>query len=145
MDSRFGQHPHARTGIHFIPYMSAPPSCHSFSIHGNRSCDSQQCVETLQVVHGDPQLLQLCSICTTKVWLLALCPGHIWHLVFLDQECQPGSYLRPPCLETQVSSLRTEISSICHGSPLGGLWGGHALDTCVLCPALASGAVEDAI
>lgn len=38
----------------------------------------------------DPQMPQLCSICTTTPCLLALCPGHVWHLVSLDQECQPG-------------------------------------------------------
>lgn len=51
---------------------------------------STVCAETLHVVYLHPQMPQLCSICTTTPCLLALCPGHIWHLVSLDQECQPG-------------------------------------------------------
>lgn len=79
---------------------------------------------------GDPQMPQLCSVCTTAAWLQALCPGHVWHLVFLDQECQPGSYLTPPCSETQVSSLRTEISSICHAVHWVDRGTSYVLDTC---------------
>lgn len=37
-----------------------------------------------------PSDAQRCSICTTTPRLLALGPGHAWHLVSLDQECPPG-------------------------------------------------------